>query len=301
LKALDYSLALQEPDQVAALQRLTSAYLHERALLEKCTADRLSHVVLALDFGEVEVPEQGLLSRVPYLILERADHDARAHVESLENLDIAWALRSMHHVAVGLQQLHLRNIFHQDTKPSNVLVFPNGVRKLGDLGRASRHGHAAEHDHHMVPGDPVYAPPELLYGYALPDEARRRMACDMYHLGSLLVFFFAGCGMTVAWLAEMHHSLYPTDDWQGSFGDVLPHVRDAFDTARERISSLMPANFRDRLMTLVGELCEPDPHLRGDPRARAHNQNPYRLERYVSRFDRLAREAELHLKRAIGL
>ena len=222
LKALDYSVALQQKDQVAALQELTAAYLHERRLLERCTADRLSHVVMALDFGEVEVPDQGPLSRVQYLILERADGDVRAHLDTLNALDLAWSLRSLHHAAVGLQQLHRRNIYHQDTKPSNVLVFPGGDRKIGDLGRATHQGYAAAHDGLVVPGDPTYAPPELLYAYVLPDEARRRMACDMYLLGSLLVFFFIRMGMTPAWGAGLHSSLYPVN-WQGRFDEVLPH------------------------------------------------------------------------------
>jgi serine/threonine protein kinase len=300
LKALDYSLALEQPDQVAALQELTAAYLHERSLLEKCAAERLSHVVTALDFGEVEVLGQGPLSRVQYLILERADGDVRAHLDTLDALDLAWSLRSAHHVSVGLQQLHRRNIFHQDTKPSNVLLFPGGTRKIGDLGRASRQGYVAAHDGLIVPGDPIYAPPELLYGYILPDESRRRMACDMYLLGSLLVFFFTRVGMTPAWGAGLHESLYPAN-WRGSFSDVLPHIRDAYDKAIRTISEEIPTIFRDRLVTTVRELCDPDPSVRGDPRARARNQNPYGLERYVSRLDRLAKEAELQLKRSIGL
>jgi serine/threonine protein kinase len=300
LKALDYSLALQQPDQVAALQVLTAAYLHERSLLEKCAAERLSHVVVALDFGEVEVPGQGLLARVPYLILERADGDVRAHIDALDALDLAWCLRSLHHASVGLQQLHRRNIFHQDTKPSNVLVFPDGARKIGDLGRASRQGYAAVHDRLIVPGDPIYAPPELLYGYILPDESRRRMACDMYLLGSLLVYFFTRVGMTAGWGAGLHQSLYPAN-WRGSFYDVLPHVRDAYDKALQRLSERIPETFRDRLIATLRELCDPDPNLRGDGRARARHQNPYSLERYVSRLDRLAREAELQLKRSVGL
>lgn len=300
LKALDYSMALREKDQVAALQALTAAYIHERSLLEKCASERLTHVVLALDFGEVEVPGHGLLSRVQYLILERADGDIRAHVDALEALDLAWALRSLHHVAVGMQQLHYRGIYHQDTKPSNVLVFSGGIRKISDLGRATRRGYAAAHDDLMVPGDPIYAPPELLYGYAMSDDVRRRMACDVYHLGSLLAFFFCRVGMTSAWGALLHESLYPVN-WKGKFAEVLPHIRDAFDEAVQRISGSIPENFRERLTQLLLELCDPDPHVRGDPLARARNQNPYRLERYVSRLDRLAREAELQLTKSVGL
>ena len=299
LKALDFSSAMKAPDLTLALQRLTSAYLHEKGLLEACSSARLKHVVLALDSGEVDVPGHGDLSRVPYLILERADHDVRKHMETFDQIDTAWVLRSLHHVAVGLWELHLRQIYHQDTKPSNVLVFPGGSRKISDLGRATRAGYDAEHDDYPFAGDPVYAPPELLYGFLLADDRLRRMACDMYLLGSLAAFFFSGLGITKWLISQLDPSLYPAH-WAGRYAEVLPSLRDAYDRSLEQIVDRIEGPFRERLLEILRELCDPDPILRGDPRARAINSNPYSLERYVSRFDLLARQAEFAYRRSLG-
>src|SRR5204862_166519 len=86
------------------------------------------------------------MSTVEYLIFEKADADIRAHLDAHADLDIAFALRALHHVAIGLKQLHSVNVAHQDVKPSNVLIFPGNESKVGDLGRAWAGGMRAPHD-----------------------------------------------------------------------------------------------------------------------------------------------------------
>ena len=69
--------------------------------------------------------------------------------------------RTLHHIAVGLQQLHGEGIAHQDLKPSNVLFFETFGAKLADLGCAdtlknpasSPHGHWGITGDVPVPGD----------------------------------------------------------------------------------------------------------------------------------------------------
>ncbi|MBB4383256.1 hypothetical protein [Bradyrhizobium sp. SBR1B] len=56
LKALDFSDAFNAPDPARALQNLTSAYNHERDVLEHCRDRRLSRVVLAVTHGYAQVP-----------------------------------------------------------------------------------------------------------------------------------------------------------------------------------------------------------------------------------------------------
>ena len=89
VKALDYGAAMQAPDPAIALQELTAAFLHERSLLDKCARSRTTHVVLALGSGQVDVPGFGPISRVQYLIFERAVHDVRTHLDTLPEFDLA--------------------------------------------------------------------------------------------------------------------------------------------------------------------------------------------------------------------
>src|ERR1700722_10146008 len=74
LKALDFSDAFNKADPARALQDLTSAYNHERDILEHCKERKLSRVVVAGTHGYTQVgglaPISGL---VAYLIFELAE------------------------------------------------------------------------------------------------------------------------------------------------------------------------------------------------------------------------------------
>ena len=123
LKALDFSSAFQQPDPPRALQDMTAAYNFERDLLAKCKERRFGRVVTPLADGSVSAPGNfGPLGKVSYLIFELATGDVRKEVSQWERFDLAWALRSLHQSATGLNQLHSAEIAHQDLKPSNILV-----------------------------------------------------------------------------------------------------------------------------------------------------------------------------------
>lgn len=295
LKALDFTTALAAPDLTVALQKLTEAYNFELDLVLHCANQQMSRVVLGLDHGEANVRGYGPLSRVPYIIFERAHRDARQHVDLLSELDLAWVLRSMHHVSTGIRQLHDHGVMHQDVKPSNVLVFEDRSSKIGDLGRASRKGYVAPHDEFLIAGKKLYAPPDLLYGHTDQDAYMRRRACDLYQIGGLLFFFFVGIGATAA----LGNALTPGHrwtNWQGTYEQVLPYVRGAFDEVALSFHRAVPDEFREPLTVLFRELADPDPVLRGDPKASALGGSRYGLHRYISRFNALAVRAEMRFR-----
>ena len=188
LKALDfYSQLMIADDPARVMQPLLESYNFERDLLARCRDRRLSRVVVALDDGAVRLA--GSTLPVQYIIFELAEGDIRSQIGRADRLDLAWALRSLHQIAVGLQQLHAIGVAHQDTKPSNVLLFEEaGVSKISDLGRASLRGAEPPHEDEHYAGDPAYAPPELRYGEPPVDWDARRMGCDAYLLGSMIVW-----------------------------------------------------------------------------------------------------------------
>jgi serine/threonine protein kinase len=294
LKALDYSGAMRFSDPAPILHALTEAYIFERALLNRCRG--MDRVVTGLSDGSVVIhdPNDGD-QVVQYLILEFASSgDVRKYLDLSKEFDTAWMLRSLHHLATGLRQLHSAGIAHQDLKPSNALVFDAKVSKVGDLGRASSQGQAAPHENFNIAGDPKYAPPELLFGYLLPDWSHRRLGCDAYLLGGMVVFFFGRANMTAMILTELDATLRP-GAWQGTYEEVLPYVREAFERAvglfAADVERVAP-RLREPLTTIVRELCDPDPSLRGDPKERRRGADQYSLERYVTRFDFLASKEE---------
>lgn len=293
LKALDFSIAPTLGLPIAdALQLLTNSYVFERDLVMRCANHRMRNVILGLDAGQVTVTDprvNPILADVPYIILEEADGDVRTAMTSrLAAFDQAWAFRVLHGVANGLRQLHQDGISHQDIKPSNVMTI-DAVAKIGDLGRAGLDGGGSPHDGLQIAGDPTYAPPELLYGELQPDDRVRRRACDVYHLGSMLVFFYTGSGLTPLIETELAPTFH-WRTWPRDFRNVLPYVRNAFDQIVDRLAMTFPDSLRAELTTLLRQLGDPDPLVRGSGTGAGPSR--YSMERYVSHFDRLARKAE---------
>jgi serine/threonine protein kinase len=303
LKSLDFSSAMQEEDLTRKLYELTSTYEYERNLLRQCKDKRLRHVVVPLADGTVKVPGNfGELDRVPYLIFPMANGDIRAEVERWKKFekkfDLAWALRSLHHSAIGLQELHAIGIAHQDIKPSNVLVFPIEGSKLTDLGSASQVGNPSRSDKKMVPGDVSYAVPEQWYSWSQSQDFAERYLVDLYRLGSLIFFFFADCSATDALQLKLSIK-FGKEFTRSDFISDLPYMQHAFEETlndlREMVKELA-GDLTDEIIIIAQQLCDPDPRRRGDPVARAATfRRQHDIQAYISRFDRLASTAELKM------
>jgi len=92
--------------------------------------------------------------------------------------DLAEAVTWVRDVALGVHDAHLREVFHRDLKPHNVLITPVSRRaRIGDFGLANRGGG----------GTPEYIAPELArLG------ASDRVAVDVWGLGALAYDLIAG-------------------------------------------------------------------------------------------------------------
>ncbi|MCC7139021.1 MAG: hypothetical protein IT460_11420 [Planctomycetes bacterium] len=296
LKALDFSRALDVPDPVPWFQAFTTAYLFERDILAACDARRLDRIVRSIAHGYADVDQTPLLGRVPYIIFERAEQDVGSALILVGTVDLAWRLRSLHHVATALFQLHQNGIAHQDVKASNVLLFKSAGSKVADLGCASVRGGSAPRDGLAFAGDPAHAAPEGLYGYVDPEWNVRRIGCDAYHLGSLLVFLFSQASMTALLYAGIPEPMRPEHGVK--FEEALPHLQTAFSSAVATVETAFPTEVKSDLSAIVRELCYPDPRERGRTRKHLERIGPLTMQRYVTRFDFLARRAEALVRRA---
>ncbi len=80
--------------------------------------------------------------------------------------------------------------------------------------------------------------------------------------------------------------------WHGTYADVLPYLRAAFANALDYVTDEFPSEFKEDLREVLEQLCDPDPALRGHPRDRIMKYgNQYSLQRFVSKFDLLAKRA----------
>jgi serine/threonine protein kinase len=289
LKALNLRRLARAPDFARALEQHLAAFNFERDTLELCRSQRMRRVAKLLDAGQHILPNHSL--PVCYIIFELADAgDVRRHLEKVSAFDLAWTLRTLHQIAVGLSQLHTHGIAHQDVKPSNILIFKAFGAKISDLGCADVKDNPSQSPMggFRVAGDPSYAPPELFYNEVSLDWNVRRLGCDLYLLGSLVVFFFTGGASMTALLRQKIAPPHAHNTWPHDYRTVLPYVRNAFDEALVDLEASLPSAVRSELLDLISRLCDPDPKRRGF----VDLPNQYDLQRVISKLDLLAAKAE---------
>lgn len=294
MKVFDFSKFFN-PDRhtgvVDALNEMTTAYKYERDLSGYCKDKHVTKVAFVIDAGE-EFIEGYTFGTVPYLIFDLAEGDIRKKISLSKNLDDAWLVKSLHDVAVGLNQLHKISVSHQDLKPSNILVFSN-ESKIGDIGRSICFNFDGPYKKCIFSGDYTYAPPEIMYNYHDPDMNKRNYATDCYLLGSLIVFYFSGIPMN-ALLRKNIPDNFSWEQWTGSYHELEPYLEDAFSKALNEFGlSIRNSALREDLVELVKYLCNPIPIKRGHPKSIASIGSNYGLERFVSMLARLQKKAEI--------
>ena len=301
LKALDYSILTRvPPDQrITLIEKMSSAFIFEKNLCIQCRDENLRRVVHPIADGQYvfEDEDEILVNWVDYIIFPRAKGDLRDQMSGIDSFDLAWRLRALHHITIGLQELHYRGIAHQDLKPSNTLVFEGEGTKISDLGSASVRGRGtpAPRDEELIAGAHNYAPPELLYGLRIEDWTKRRYGCDAYLLGSLVAYFFSQVTLTHQLISKLDLTHQPAV-WNGTYEEVLIYIYDAWDKVIKEIEDDIDAfsadDYKSDIIECIKQLTNPDPTKRGHPTEIKIKSNQYSLERYVSLFDRLAQTAE---------
>lgn len=163
------------------------------------------HLVRAYDAGED--------GHVHYLVVEYVPgRDLRRLVRQQGPLDMHQAARIIAQVAQALHYAHSMGMVHRDVKPGNVLVTPEGIAKLSDLGLAGPLGGDAEQD-------PRFGKIVGTADYISPDQVERPWeptpAWDIYSLGCTLYYAVTGKvpfpGGTTADKVRAHLTLRPLD------------------------------------------------------------------------------------------
>jgi serine/threonine protein kinase len=147
------------------------------------------HIVRAYDFNrDVKYGKD-----IDYLVMEYVEgQDLRRMVEELGPLDYRKAADYMCQAAEGLAHAHAAGLVHRDIKPANLLVDPNGVLKILDLGLAritfeGDDGWQNAEGEQSAVGTADYVAPEQVM-----DSRSADGRADIYSLGYTFYFLLTG-------------------------------------------------------------------------------------------------------------
>lgn len=143
---------------------------------------KLDHpnLVRAFDAGED--------GNVHYLVVEYIPGtDLRRLVRSKGKLSVQQAANIIKQSAEGLAHAHEGDLIHRDIKPGNILVTPDGVSKLSDLGLAFYLNDATDPRAGKIVGTADYLSPEQI---RTPEHITS--ASDIYSLGCTLYYAVTG-------------------------------------------------------------------------------------------------------------
>ena len=150
-----------------------------------------------------------------------------------------------------------------------------------------------------IPGARPYAPFELQYSYVLPDWVQRRLATDVFHIGCLIVYVFTNIVLPGHVFSRLD-PIYQPDVWGDPYLQLVPHISAAFESSLSEIAQDFPVEYRDELVSLVRDLCNPNPSARGvgqGPSTAAGTS--LWLQRFVSQFAILERRASVKARAKI--
>ena len=281
--------ALDTGYQLKDLELRLALFNYEKDIHNKCLERGIKHVVTFIEFDSIETAG----SIFYYILFELADQDLRQIVNLDDSIEVSLRFNILHQLSLGLESLHFNQIAHQDIKPSNVLLFEGITAKLCDFGHAHDRSKMRPVPDVTISGDPGYAPLEQLYGLEPSEWTTRRLATDLYLLGSLAFFMFTNVSLT-ARLATQLSPAHHWKEWNGSYQKVMPYVRRAWNEVVDQFSDGLNEDYRSDLESLVRFLTNPDPEYRGHPRNLAGSDNKYGVRRFSSRFQLLAKRVELN-------
>lgn len=264
-------------DRIVAIKVLPKRLAENKEFVERFykegrAAARLSHnnIVQAYDVG---VSPDGF----HYFVMEYVEGKTLYDLmQEGRNFSEAEALEIMVQVTDALAHAHERGLIHRDVKPKNILLTPQGVAKVTDLGlaRAVDDRDAAASEAGKAYGTPYYISPEQIRG-----ELDIDFRTDIYSLGATLYHLvtsrapFEGETPTAVMHKHLKEPLIPPD-----------HINTALSAGLSEIVEVAMAKKREERYTSTRDMLE-------DLKAVGRGEPPIHARRTID-LDSLAKVEE---------
>ena len=165
--------------RLAANRDFLDRFQREAHLAAKFSSN---HVVQAIDVGSA--------GNLHYFVMEYVDGvTIRDELNNGKIYEEREAVEIVLQIAQALQLAHRRQLIHRDIKPANIIITPEGIAKLADLGMARETDdyETARAEKGMTIGTPYYIAPEQIKSKSKVDSKS-----DIYSLGATLYHMVTG-------------------------------------------------------------------------------------------------------------
>ena len=179
-----------------AIKILPGKYQHDTDLLnrfhlEAVAIARLDHpnIVRAYDFNK----DLRYGKSIHYLVMEYVEGpDLQRMVEEQGPLDARKAADFISQAATGLAHAHTAGFVHRDIKPANLLVDPQGVLKILDLGLATFAFEAGQPGNPVEDGQSTVGTADYVAPEQVMDSRNVDGRADIYGLGLTFYYLLTG-------------------------------------------------------------------------------------------------------------
>ncbi len=223
-------------DRLVAIKILHPRLAAKHDLISRL--DREAHLAAKLSHNNiVQAIDVGVAGSIHYFVMEYIEGTTiKQELEAGKVYTEHEALEIALQVAQALRHAHRRGLIHRDIKPANIILTPERVAKLADLGmaRETADEERSRAEKGMTIGTPFYIAPEQVY----PLEELDGRA-DIYSLGATLYHMvtgqppFPGTRVDEVLKAHLERELTPPDHLNTSLSSGLGEVVE-FMMAKDR-------------------------------------------------------------------
>ena len=202
------------------------------------------NLVKAIDFGTE--------GKTPYLVMEFVDGETLGQrIDRVGKVREGEAIDVIQQVAQGLYKAHIQGLVHRDVKPDNILITPDGIAKLTDMGLVKE----VETDLNLTRTGRGLGTPHFMAPEQFRNAKNANARCDVYSLAATLYMALTGelpfksCSPLDAWMKKVQND-FP------SAKQLNPDVSDRVDQAVKRAMNAdpeqRPATCREFVDDLLG-------------------------------------------------